>query len=84
MKFVLWVSHRIRQISNRTLDEEVIEKERLKIKEKMKEKRRRNENDDDDDESTKREEMHVILKWQIFILIHWVRLHLSPTVFFAI
>ena len=54
MKSVLWVSHRIRRIRNRTSDEEVIEKKRLKFKDEKKE-RRENENDDDDEVKRKEE-----------------------------
>ena len=85
IKSVLWVHHRNRRIRNRTSDEEVIKKRRLKIKVKMKENKRRKKNDDDDDdESTIGEEIKVLLKRQIYTLILQVSLHLSLTVFLVI
>ena len=46
-KSVLWVSYRIRQIWNRTSDEEVIKKRKLRNQRENEKKGRRNGNDDD-------------------------------------
>ena len=62
MKSVLWVSHRIRRIRNRTSNEEIIEKKRLKIKVKMKEINEEENANDDDDESKKGRKMMVFIK----------------------
>ena len=53
--------HKNRQIKNRTSDEKVIEKRRLKIKDEKKE-RKENENDDDDDVKKKGRKCMFILK----------------------
>ena len=61
LKSVLWVSHRNRQIRNRTSDEEVIKKRRLKIKGEN-EKEMKNENDDDDEVKRNGRKCMLILK----------------------
>ena len=82
-KSVLWVRHRIRRIRNRTSDEEVIKKRKLRNQRENEEKWRRNENDEDG-ESGKWRKCMFILKWKISTLILHLSLHLSPTVFLVI
>ena len=68
LKSALWVHHRNRQIKNRTSDEEVIKKRRLKIKGEN-EKEMKNENDDDDEVKRNGRKCMLILKWKISTLV---------------
>ena len=81
-KFELWVNHRIGRIENRTSDEEVIKKRKLRNQKENEE----NGNDDVDGSGNegKIRKCMFILKWQISTLILQVSLHLSPIVFLTI
>ena len=69
-KSVLWVRHRIRWIRNRTSDEEVIKKRRLRNQREN--KRKENEDDRDDDR-----EMEVKVK-EMYVFIKVTNIHFNP------